>query len=160
MRKRSLSVLSHLVLNDMMKVKGHIARLAICMRSDEDPSIRRTARAFFSTLAAKSHRNSNPIYNLLPDILSHLSTDKGLPTKDAESIMLFLLDYVKQDKQQDSLREKIICRFELVVEPCEWSLLAKCVTALGYSDKGMRRIIELLKCYKVGLLIRYGSRSI
>ena len=135
----------------MMKVKGHIARLAICMRSQEDPSIRKMARAFFSTLAAKSHRNSNPIYNLLPDILSHLSAEKGLPSKDAEEIMIFLLDYVKQDKQQDALREKIICRFELVVESGEWSLLAKCVTALGYSDKGMRRIVELLKCYKVAL---------
>ena len=65
--------------------------------------------------------------------------------------MLFLLDYVKQDKQQDSLREKIICRFELVVDPCECSLLAKCITSLGYSDKGMRRIVELLKCYKHAL---------
>ena len=37
--------------------------------------------------AKKSHRNSNPIYNLLPDVLSHLSCERDLPSKDAEAIM-------------------------------------------------------------------------
>ncbi|KAG1667780.1 hypothetical protein FOA52_010817 [Chlamydomonas sp. UWO 241] len=185
-RKRALSVLSHLILNDMMKVKGHVAKVAMCMREGEDPSVQRLARAFFSTLAKKSHKNSNPIYNMLPDILSHLSRERGISPGEAEAIMESLLEYIKQDKQQDSLREKICARFELVSdtqtpveggggggdaemaeqqeqqqplptgpaasEPRrEWALLAACVRRLGYSDKGMRRTIEQLRCYKPAL---------
>jgi hypothetical protein len=35
-RKTCLKVLSHLILSDMMKVKGHIARIAMCMRESEE----------------------------------------------------------------------------------------------------------------------------
>ena len=49
-RRRCLGVLSHLILNDMMKIKGHIARIAMCMRDGEDPEVARMAKAFFSTL--------------------------------------------------------------------------------------------------------------
>ena len=31
-RKNALMVLTHLILNDMMKVKGHIARMARCLQ--------------------------------------------------------------------------------------------------------------------------------
>jgi hypothetical protein len=62
-----------------------------------------------------------------------------------------LLDYIKQDKQQDSLREKVCARFEYVTEPRERQLLASCIKMLGYSDKGMRRTMEQLKSYKPAL---------
>ena len=51
-RKHCLGVLSHLILNDMMKVKGHIARIAMCMRKEEDVAVARMAKAFFSTLVS------------------------------------------------------------------------------------------------------------
>jgi hypothetical protein len=36
-RKNALMVLTHLILNDMVKVKGHIAEMAVCL---EDPDRR------------------------------------------------------------------------------------------------------------------------
>ena len=33
-------------------LKGHIARIAMCMREDEDPVVSRMAKAFFSTLVS------------------------------------------------------------------------------------------------------------
>lgn len=39
MRQTCLTVLSHLILNDMMKVKGNISRIALCL-VDEDSSIK------------------------------------------------------------------------------------------------------------------------
>ncbi len=33
------------------------------------------AKAFFSTLAQKKHNRVSPIYNLLPDMLSHLTRE-------------------------------------------------------------------------------------
>ena len=66
-RKNTLMVLSHLVLNDMMKVKGHIARLALCL-CDPDPRISALAALFFHELAAKASKVS---LNTCGNALSH-----------------------------------------------------------------------------------------
>ena len=54
-RKNCLMVLSHLILNDMMKVKGHIARLALCLQDDE-PRVAGLAQVFFHELSAKASK--------------------------------------------------------------------------------------------------------
>ena len=51
-RKNALMVLTHLILNDMMKVKGHIASMAKCLQ-DPEPRIAALAHLFFEEL---SHR--------------------------------------------------------------------------------------------------------
>ena len=61
-------VLMHLILNDMIKVKGQVYEMAICMES-EDHRIADLARLFFSELS----RKGNHLYNILPDLISHLS---------------------------------------------------------------------------------------
>ena len=58
-RKNSLMVLSHLILNDMMKVKGHIARLALCLQDDE-PRIAALAQLFFHELSRKAYKVRPP----------------------------------------------------------------------------------------------------
>ena len=55
MRKTCLMVLSHLILNDMMKVKGHIARLALCLQ-DGDPRVAGLAQVFFHELSRKAFK--------------------------------------------------------------------------------------------------------
>ena len=55
MRKTSLMVLTHLILNDMMKVKGHVAALALRLRDDE-PRIAALAALFFHELANKAYK--------------------------------------------------------------------------------------------------------
>ncbi len=55
MRKTCLMVLSHLILNDMMKVKGHIARLALCLQ-DDDQRISGLAHVFFHELSRKAFK--------------------------------------------------------------------------------------------------------
>lgn len=55
MRKNSLMVLTHLIMNDMMKVKGHIARMALCLQ-DPHPRIKDLAHLFFHELAQKNYK--------------------------------------------------------------------------------------------------------
>ncbi len=62
-------VLTFLILNGMVKVKGQISEMAKCVE-DPNPQIRDLARAFFKELSTKD----NAIYNNLPDIISNLST--------------------------------------------------------------------------------------
>ncbi len=54
-RKNSLMVLTHLIMNDMMKVKGHIARMALCLQ-DPHPRIKDLAHLFFHELAQKNYK--------------------------------------------------------------------------------------------------------
>jgi condensin complex subunit 1 len=91
-------VLTHLILNDMMKVKGHIARMAACLE-DPDPRVAALAQLFFHELSKKEYKGTSPIYNLLPDILSNLSADGALGRGQFQAVMQQLLAYIKKDKQ-------------------------------------------------------------
>jgi condensin complex subunit 1 len=51
-RRNTLMVLTHLILNDMVKVKGQISEMAICIL-DNDQRISSLAKLFFLELAKK-----------------------------------------------------------------------------------------------------------
>lgn len=61
-KKNTLMVLTHLILNGMIKVKGQLGEMAKCLE-DEEERIADLAKLFFSELATKD----NAIYNNLPD---------------------------------------------------------------------------------------------
>lgn len=50
-------VLTHLILNDMVKVKGQISEMATCLE-DKDQRIADLAKLFFLELSKKVSRNS------------------------------------------------------------------------------------------------------
>lgn len=61
-KKNTLMVLTHLILNGMVKVKGQLGEMAKCLE-DEDTRIADLAKLFFTELSGKD----NAIYNNLPD---------------------------------------------------------------------------------------------
>jgi condensin complex subunit 1 len=102
-------VLTHLILNDMVKVKGQVCHVALCLL-DVDTKVSDLARVFFNELSKRSH---NPIFNLMGDIVAILSRDpedivntgdnKAVDTSSVrilevvefQTIMSFLLSFVK-----------------------------------------------------------------
>jgi condensin complex subunit 1 len=149
-RKNALMVLTHLILNDMMKVKGHIAKVAVCLE-DSEPRIAALAQLFFHELAKKEYKGTSPIYNLLPDILSNLSRETSLSRAQFQSVMQQLLSYIKKDRQGDALVEKLCGRFAATQDATQWRNVAFCLTQLPLSDKGMRKLNECFKLYKTAL---------
>lgn len=149
-RKNALMVLSHLILNDMMKVKGHIAKMAVCLE-DDDERIAALAQLFFHELAKKEYKGTSPIYNLLPDILSSLSRETGLTRAGFQSVMQRLLGYIKKDKQGDALVEKLCQRFASSQDAGQWRNVAFCLSQLPISEKGVRKLAESFKLYKTAL---------
>ncbi len=126
-RYNTLMVITHLVLNDMIKVKGQVSLVAMSL-NDEHESVAELAKLFFLKL---SERSNNPVYNLLGDIISIFSQDAGssaaaedeaapaaatgevaasgptavaarsastLTVKQFRSTMHFLLSFVQKDK--------------------------------------------------------------
>lgn len=72
-RYNTLMVITHLVLNDMIKVKGQVSHVAHSL-NDPNEAIAELAKLFFIKL---SERSNNPVYNLLGDIISIFSQDVG-----------------------------------------------------------------------------------
>lgn len=68
-KKNTLMVLTHLILNGMIKVKGQLGEMAKCLE-DPDERIADLAKLFFSELSTKE----NAIYNNLPDGTSRDAT--------------------------------------------------------------------------------------
>ena len=99
-RKNAVMVLSHLILNDMTKVKGLLGLMA---RRIEDPEerIQNLVKLFFTELAK---RGGSPIYNHLPDMLSRLSAMEDLPRESLENILRFLLEFIDKVKGNGGTR--------------------------------------------------------
>ena len=77
-RKNTLTVLSYLIIQDRIKVKGQISEVALCI-VDENPDLSSLAKYLFIELGKKG----NGIYNILPDIISKLSDlHKGTTTNN------------------------------------------------------------------------------
>ncbi|KAH9319750.1 hypothetical protein KI387_021519, partial [Taxus chinensis] len=145
-RKNAVLVLSHLILNDMMKVKGYISEMALRLE-DDDPRISNLVRLFFHELSKKGN---NPIYNLLPDILSRLSS-QDLSEESFCNIMQYLIGSIKKDKQMEGLIEKLCHRFSGITDKKQWVDIAYCLSQLTYTEKGFKKLADLFKSYEHAL---------
>jgi condensin complex subunit 1 len=162
-RKNSLMVLTHLALNDMIKVRGEVAEIAMRLE-DDDRGVRDLARFFFAEL---SKRGTNPIYNLLPDILGTLSREspQALGPNKFRNLAKFLLEFVDKDKQCEALADKLCHRIhttcgnvgDIVVPshmPEEFQIcrdLCYCLEQLKLSDALLKRLnddSDLFKCIR------------
>lgn len=76
-------MLSNLIMKEMIRVKGQVAELAVCL-IDQEANIRQEITHFFNELANKG----NALYNIMPDILSRLTyPDLNLPEDKFQHII-------------------------------------------------------------------------
>ena len=108
-RKNSLMVISHLILNGMLKPSGYMAKIAVCLE-DGESRIADLARLFFAELKKRDPKR-NPIYNMLPDVISQLSSDHNVDSPTFRNIIKFLFKHVDKDVQTENLVEKLCGRF-------------------------------------------------
>lgn len=149
-RQHAITVLSHLVLNDMMKVKGHISEMARCLE-DADPRVASVAKLFFHELAQK---HGNPVYNLLTDLLSRLSADESISPEAFKRIMTRLVGFIDKDRQAESLCEKMCARFaeaSLAETPKPARDIAFCISQLNLSERAFKKFTESWKQYEAAL---------
>lgn len=146
-RRHTLMVLTHLILNDMVKVKGQVCEIALCL-CDDEVRIRDMARLLFHEL---SKRSNNPIYNLLPDIVSRLSNMSTIRKEDFRSIMLFLLGFIKKDRQNEMLVDKLCQRFPKCSSISQKADIAYCLAQLKITEKSLKILSDQFKLYKDAL---------
>jgi condensin complex subunit 1 len=101
-------VLSHLLLNDAIKLKAAVVAVARSLADDGRRRVQQAARLFFSQLAAKSR---SPVYNLLPQLISSLSQpSSGLSQQQTRAVLSFLLSFISKDRQTESIVQRLCQR--------------------------------------------------
>ena len=139
-RKSTLMILRHLVLNNMVKVHADdIYELALCIL-DADASIAGLGRLFLSEFAA---RNVSNVYNILPSTMKRLvgAADSELSPGQFDTVVTHLASFVDKGWQIESLTEKL-CVFlgEATSEPQQGRKLAKCLAALKEESRGTLKV--------------------
>ncbi|WVW81595.1 hypothetical protein I302_103590 [Kwoniella bestiolae CBS 10118] len=144
-KKNTLMVLTHLILNGMIKVKGQLGEMAKCLE-DKDNRISDLAKLFFTELSTKD----NALYNNLQDVISHLSVGAHKVDEDTfERTMRFIFTFIEKDKQAESIVEKLCQRFRLATEERQWRDISFCLSLLPFkSERSMKKLIEGLPFYQ------------
>ncbi|KAG8948308.1 Condensin complex subunit, partial [Tulasnella sp. 419] len=144
-KKNTLMVLTHLILNGMIKVKGQLGEMAKCLE-DQEQRIADLAKLFFTELSTKD----NAIYNNLPDVISHLSVGEHAVDEDTfQSTMKYIFTFIEKEKQAENIVEKLCQRFRLTDEPRQWQDIAYCLSLLPFkSERSVKKLIEGLPFYQ------------
>ncbi|KAL1713076.1 non-SMC mitotic condensation complex subunit 1-domain-containing protein [Schizophyllum commune] len=145
-KKNTLMVLTHLIHNGMIKVKGQIGEIAKLV-SDPEPRIADLAKHFFLQISSKD----KTIYNNLQDIISHLSTGpRAVDEQTFESTMKYIFTYVNAgERQTDGIVERLCQRFRLTEDPRQWRDIALCLSLISYKgEKSIKRLIESQQLYR------------
>lgn len=142
-RLDAVVVLKHLITNEMVKVRGQISDMALCI-VDAEERISVMASEFFRDLSKKG----NTLYNVIPDIISRLSNPTmNVSEENFNRILEFLLPLIQKDKQMESLVDKLCQRFRASTSERQWSDIAFCLSLLQYSERSLRRLLENFQCY-------------
>ncbi|KOC65469.1 Condensin complex subunit 1 [Habropoda laboriosa] len=115
-RSTCVRVLSSLIMREMVRVRGQISELALCI-VDKSTQIRQDTKQFFKALSQKG----NALYNLMPDILSRLTDpDLDISEFDFQEILKYIMDLLQKEKQVDAIIDKICARFKLATTERQW----------------------------------------
>ena len=140
-KKNTFMVLTFLILNGMIKVKGQISEMAKCLE-DPDERIRSLAKLFFTELSTKD----NAIYNNLPDIISNLTNVEEAKYK---RIMKYIMSFITKEKQNESIVEKLCQRFRMTDNERSWSDVAYCMSLLSFgTEKSLKKLIDAAPAYQ------------
>ena len=85
--------------------------------------------------------------------ISRLSKEFAhLQKSEFENIAKNLITYIKQDKQTETLVEKLCQKLKNSTLHTEWRNTAFCLSQLKYTDKIFMKLLENYDCYKERLL--------
>jgi len=141
-------VITHLVLNDMIKLKGEIVDICMLLE-DSDERIRDQVSLFLNELHSKGQ---NHIYNLFPNAITRLSQEFPHMAQDEfENISKHLLSYIDKEKQMGAIVEKLCQKLKHNVSEnnkIEWRNTAFCLSQIKYSEKTFGKLLECYEFWK------------
>jgi len=147
-RKNSLMVISHLILNDMLRCSGEIVDVVMLL-DDPSPQVRDLVRLFLQEYNSKGQQN---IYNKVTVAITRLSTEfASLARPRFENIARSLLQHIDREKQTDNLVEQLAKKVRDSHEEVELRNTAYCLSQLKYSERSFLRLMQLSDCFRLKL---------
>uniref|UniRef100_A0A6Q2XMQ2 Condensin complex subunit 1 n=1 Tax=Esox lucius TaxID=8010 RepID=A0A6Q2XMQ2_ESOLU len=134
-RQTAVTVLTQLVLKDVLKVKGHVSEVAVLL-IDPQTHIANLALNFFNELASKVQSRG---------VISPIVELKCGPDHRPWSWQLF--SYITKERQTESLVEKLCQRFRTAKTERQWCDLAVSLSLLSMCERGLKRLQECWECY-------------
>ena len=132
-------VITHLILNDMLKLKGEIVDICMLLE-DNDERIRDQAKIFLHEVNSKGN---HIIYNKFPKAIGRLSKEfSDLKVEEFEHIARNLLQYIQKDKQTGTLLVQMCSKLKHSPLEIEWRNTAYCMSQLKYTDKIFMKLLE------------------
>lgn len=143
-RLTAVKMLSHLILQEMIRVRGQLSDMAICI-VDPNEDIIKVTKEFFKAIKDKS----NILYNVLPDIISRLSSADAMLQEDKfRAIMSYVMDLIDKDRQVESLVDKLCLRFKVTSIERQWRDIAFCLSLLRHTEKTLKKLIDHIPQFK------------
>jgi condensin complex subunit 1 len=139
-RKTVLLVLTHLILNDMVKSRGFLSEISLKLL-DVDSEVQASARLFFSEFANK--QNGAALYNAIPDVISRLGTDVSEP--DFQKIMKFLMSFMDKERLAENLGDRLVLRLASATDGRSARDVSFCLNQIPCSEKVLKRLVEQWK---------------
>jgi len=143
-RKTTLMVITHLILNDMLKLRGEISDIALLF-DDPEHKIQGLVKLFFHELHKK---DSKAIYNLLPEAIGRLSR---MPTVNETVFQNFarnVMQYLEKEKYSETLVDKLTSRIANSDNEKDWRNSAYCLSLLQYNEKSIRKLVDNFEFYR------------
>lgn len=135
----SMTVISHLVLNDMLKLKGEVVDICMLLEYD-DQKLKDLVNLFFYEL---NQKGNNVIYNVIPKALAKLSNEfKNMDYSKFQNIVKTLLKHVEKDKHTEGLVEKLMSKLKNSSDETEWRNTTYCLAQLHYNEKNIIKMLE------------------
>eukprot|EP00941_MAST-03F_sp_MAST-3F-sp1_P006206 g6206.t1 len=155
-RSQVLMVLTYLILQDQIKLKGYSHELAHRLE-DEQPHIRQLARLFFIEYDRKA---TNNIYNIFVDTVSMLANDaskENSTERDVEKFKRtcqFLSKFITKEKQFEKMVSQLCQRIQTATQPAQWRLLSFVLALFPYEKlkaKVWQKLVTQFESYKAAI---------
>ncbi|XP_066159014.1 condensin complex subunit 1 [Euwallacea fornicatus] len=142
-RKTTFFSVSSLILRDMIRAHSYV-HLMSNQLIDPDEELNSMCRTFFVTLAQKEDN----LYNVLPDIFSHLIECKDISEENIKYIMKFLFALITKQKHMENLVDRFSFKFELTDDIHHQRNIAYCLTLIVYNEKALKKLHGNFGTYK------------
>ena len=157
-RQHSVTVLAHLVLNDMMKVKGHISAMARCLKTKTRAfhlsracSLQNSRKSTATRSTTCCQTCSRAHHALSKRSKRRVGGASRFGRGSVQRIMRRLCGFIDKEKQADALADKLVQRFPEAsragsAKPARD--ISFCISQLKTSEKAFKKFTESWKMYE------------
>ncbi|CAF3461890.1 unnamed protein product [Rotaria socialis] len=136
----ALCTIAILILREMIKVRGYISEIALCLFHSHTP-ISSIAQHFFDELSLR--QRGLALFNVLPDIISRLSMNNICSTDSFQQIISYLFSFIKNDRHCEILVKRLCRQFKQACgDDRKRANIAFCLSKLNIKTLASYRILK------------------